>query len=226
MFHDDEDDSRTYKVVINHEEQYSIWPHDRDNPLGWRDEGMVGKRKECLDHIDQVWTDMRPLSLRIQMEEMQRNGANQPAAAARTADEDESSALPDLVTRLSTGIHRVSATRYKSTDDFRQTVTQGFVLVKFTGTRGGTELGFKIDKEKSTLDFEDPSKKVRLVGRLTLNGVPVECTAEIDPETREGTGALTSLAAPADPPETEAPPVKVDSQPKKRSKKSLQRSLQ
>lgn len=66
---DAENDERTYKVVLNHEEQYSIWPQDRDNPLGWRDEGMLGRKQECLDHIDKVWTDMRPLSLRQHMDQ-------------------------------------------------------------------------------------------------------------------------------------------------------------
>jgi MbtH protein len=63
-----DDDKTIYKVVLNHEDQYSIWPADRDNPPGWRDEGKVGSRAECLSHIDQVWTDMRPLSLRKQMD--------------------------------------------------------------------------------------------------------------------------------------------------------------
>jgi MbtH protein len=62
--HDDEDDDRTYKVVMNDEEQYSIWPADRENPAGWRDEGVQGTRQRCLTHIESVWTDMRPLSLR------------------------------------------------------------------------------------------------------------------------------------------------------------------
>jgi len=53
-----------YKVVVNHEEQYSIWPQGRENPLGWRDAGKSGSKKECLAHIKEVWTDMRPLSLR------------------------------------------------------------------------------------------------------------------------------------------------------------------
>lgn len=57
-----------YKVVMNHEEQYSIWPAERDNAPGWRDEGKRGTKEECLAHIDEVWTDMRPLSLRRQME--------------------------------------------------------------------------------------------------------------------------------------------------------------
>ena len=60
------DDVQT-KVVINHEEQYSIWPADRENPLGWRDAGKVGSKDECLAHVEQVWTDMRPLSLRQYM---------------------------------------------------------------------------------------------------------------------------------------------------------------
>lgn len=53
-----------YKVVVNHEEQYSIWLHDRDIPDGWRAEGKSGTKEECLAHIEVVWTDMRPLSLR------------------------------------------------------------------------------------------------------------------------------------------------------------------
>jgi MbtH protein len=57
-----------YKVVVNHEEQYSIWPATRDNPPGWRDGGKAGSKAECLDFIAQVWTDMRPLSLRKKME--------------------------------------------------------------------------------------------------------------------------------------------------------------
>jgi len=61
-----------YKVVINHEEQYSIWPADRENPLGWKDVGKQGPKAECLEYIEEVWTDMRPLSLRRRMEEAAR----------------------------------------------------------------------------------------------------------------------------------------------------------
>lgn len=64
MFGSDEDDRRTYRVVVNHEEQYSIWPVDRDAPAGWRDEGTSGSRAECLARIKDVWIDMRPLSVR------------------------------------------------------------------------------------------------------------------------------------------------------------------
>ena len=57
-----------FKVVINNEEQYSIWPEHKEVPEGWRASGYIGKKAECLAHIKEVWTDMRPLSLRQQME--------------------------------------------------------------------------------------------------------------------------------------------------------------
>jgi len=62
------DDTTVYRVVLNDEEQYSIWPLTRELPAGWRDEGTTGTKQECLDRIDAVWTDMRPLSLRRAME--------------------------------------------------------------------------------------------------------------------------------------------------------------
>ncbi|MBD0326628.1 MAG: MbtH family protein [Pyrinomonadaceae bacterium] len=64
-------DTRIYKVVVNHEEMYSIWPADRENALGWNDAGKVGTKEECLDYIKQVWTDDRPLSLRKKMEQQE-----------------------------------------------------------------------------------------------------------------------------------------------------------
>jgi MbtH protein len=59
-----------FRVVANHEEQYSLWPSDREIPDGWRDAGKVGTREECLAHIEEVWTDMRPLSLRRAMDDV------------------------------------------------------------------------------------------------------------------------------------------------------------
>jgi MbtH protein len=58
-------DSWVYAVVRNDEEQYSIWPDDRPLPPGWVKIGIVGSKQQCLDHIDKVWTDMRPRSLRL-----------------------------------------------------------------------------------------------------------------------------------------------------------------
>ncbi|MDH2433770.1 MbtH family NRPS accessory protein [Pokkaliibacter sp. MBI-7] len=67
MSFDSED--TVFRVVVNHEEQYSIWPDYKAIPGGWRDTGVSGKKAECLAHIEQVWTDMRPLSLRQFMAE-------------------------------------------------------------------------------------------------------------------------------------------------------------
>ena len=63
------EDNTIYKVVVNHEEQYSIWPVDMPNPLGWSDAGKSGPKAECLEYVKEVWTDMRPLSLRKRMAE-------------------------------------------------------------------------------------------------------------------------------------------------------------
>ncbi len=64
----DEDDTTIYRVVVNHEEQYSIWPADRETPLGWKDAGKQGTKEEAMAYIKEVWTDMRPLSLRRDMD--------------------------------------------------------------------------------------------------------------------------------------------------------------
>src|SRR5580765_5585337 len=66
---DEQEDKTIYKVVLNHEEQYSIWPAHRENALGWKDAGKSGTKAECLAYIKEVWTDMRPLSLRKKMQE-------------------------------------------------------------------------------------------------------------------------------------------------------------
>jgi MbtH protein len=63
------EDTTVYKVVINDEEQYSIWPVDRENAAGWRDVGKSGTKKDCLAYIREVWSDLRPLSLRKKMEQ-------------------------------------------------------------------------------------------------------------------------------------------------------------
>jgi MbtH protein len=65
---DDDEDTRTYRVVRNDEDQYSIWLADRELPSGWYAEGTMAGKQECLDHIGRIWTDMRPRSLRERME--------------------------------------------------------------------------------------------------------------------------------------------------------------
>jgi MbtH protein len=79
LYDTDREDATNYIVVMNHEEQYSIWPSYKEIPLGWKDVGKSGLKPECLAYINEVWTDMRPLSLRKKMEEM----AKKTAAATR-----------------------------------------------------------------------------------------------------------------------------------------------
>lgn len=64
----DPEDKTIYDVVVNDEEQYSIWPSHKDLPAGWTREGKTGTKQECLDHVNEVWTDMRPKSLRDRMD--------------------------------------------------------------------------------------------------------------------------------------------------------------
>ncbi len=61
------DENTTYQVLVNDEGQYSLWPADKEVPAGWHADGTRGTRQECMDHVDEVWTDMRPRSLRERM---------------------------------------------------------------------------------------------------------------------------------------------------------------
>jgi len=72
----DAPETRPHAVVVNDEEQYSIWPVGRDLPGGWRPDGFTGTEAECLAYIDETWTDMRPASLRRWMRDHQQAGAD------------------------------------------------------------------------------------------------------------------------------------------------------
>ena len=74
----EEEDTTIYRVVMNHEEQYSIWPAEREDAPGWKDVGKSGTKAECLAYIKEVWTDMRPLSLRKQMAEAEGADSKPP----------------------------------------------------------------------------------------------------------------------------------------------------
>lgn len=200
-YNDDREDTTIYKVVVNHEEQYSIWPADRENPLGWNDAGKTGPKAECLEYIKEVWTDMRPLSLRKQMEEAAARRAAEPEE--HDAGGDDAAAAPegdDLVQRLSESEHpvEVSLRPERSVEAFKDRIDQGYVHIKFTGTRGGTELGVRLDRDALELDradFENRKGTVHLEGGLTLNYVKVRCVADIDLETLAGQGRLQPVEA-------------------------------
>ena len=74
MNRDKDDDTTVYTAVVNDEDQYSIWPAHKPMPDGWRDAGKTGPKSDCLDFVKEVWTDMRPLSLRRAMEQAETRG--------------------------------------------------------------------------------------------------------------------------------------------------------
>jgi uncharacterized protein YbdZ (MbtH family) len=195
MNREEKEDTTVYKVVLNHEEQYSIWPEYKENPLGWKDAGKVGPKAECLAYIKEVWTDMRPLSLRRKMEEM----AGTPPPPPPSPDPDKPREK-SLVDRLSEGDHpvEVSLRPEKTVKLFKEAIDRGYVHIKFTETQGGTELGVRLDREATDLgnaDFEGQTGSVRLVGGLTLNYVKVRLIAGIDLKTLTGKGHLDPVAA-------------------------------
>lgn len=189
----DREDTTIYKVVVNHEEQYSIWPEYKENPRGWRDGGKVGLKAECLAYIKEVWTDMRPLSLRKKMEEMAKNPPPPLPPPDPNRPREKS-----LVDRLCEGEHPVEAglRPEKTVKLFKAAIDRDYVHVKFTATRGGTELGFKLDGEAcdfSKADFDNGVGTVHVEGKLTLDYEPVRCVADIDLATLEGTGRLIKV---------------------------------
>lgn len=189
--HSEDEDKTIYKVVVNHEEQYSIWPEYKQSPPGWNEVGKVGPKAECLAYIKEVWTDMRPLSLRKKMEEMANNPPPPPVS-------DPTPRGPSLVDRLCVGDHPVIVSQRPepSAKALKEALDNGYVRLKFTETKGGTELGLKVDKDASdwsNANFDEGTGQVRVVGGLTLDYTKVRCIANIDLKTLEGLGHLEKV---------------------------------
>jgi uncharacterized protein YbdZ (MbtH family) len=194
----DKEDTTIYKVVVNHEEQYSIWPEYKENPLGWRDGGKVGPKAECLAYIKEVWTDMRPLSLRKKMEELAKNPPPPPPPPDPNRPREKS-----LVDRLCEGDHpvEVGLRPARTVELFKAAIDRNYVHIKFTDTKGGTELGVKLDRDAcdfNDTDFEKSMGTAHLEGGLTLDYVRVRCIADIDLKTLTGKGHLVKVEAQAE----------------------------
>jgi uncharacterized protein YbdZ (MbtH family) len=189
----DEEERTVYKVVVNDEGQHSIWPEHDGNPAGWKDAGKAGLKSECLAYVKEVWTDMRPLSLRKRMEESARN----PAASLQTPT------LPQgrsLVERLCDGEHPfVLCLRPEPTlERFKEAIGQGYLRINFTDTSPGTELGMRLDRDASDfggIDSERATGSVRAVSGLTLDYVKLRCVIDVDLETLAGRGRLEKVEA-------------------------------
>jgi uncharacterized protein YbdZ (MbtH family) len=189
----DKEDTIIYQVLVNHEEQYSIWPEYKEIPPGWKDTGKVGLKADCLAFVNEVWTDMRPLSLRKKMEEMAKNPPPPPALPDPNRPREKS-----LVDRLCDGDHpvEVGLRPEKTVKLFKEAIDRNYVHIKFTKTRGGTELGVRLDREASDFsqaDFSNGNGTVHVEGTLTLDYVKVRCIADIDLSTLEGTGHLEKV---------------------------------
>lgn len=189
-----QEDTTIYKVVMNHEEQYSIWPDYKELPKGWKHVGKAALKAECLAYIKEVWTDMRPLSLRKKMEEFAKN----PPPPAPKPDPNAPRSKT-LVERLCEGNHpiEVGLRPERTVKLFKEAIDRNYIHIKFTQTKGGTELGFRLDRASSDLsggDFENGKGSIHVEGELTLDYVKVRCVADVDLGTLAGTGRLVQVA--------------------------------
>ena len=192
------EDTTVYKVVFNHEEQYSIWPADRENPLGWLDAGKTGSKAECLAYIKEVWTDITPLSVRKRMQDASEGRAQVASTQTRASEPSANGKEDTLVMRLSQGDHpvEVSLRPEKSMPVLKEHLDRGFLSIKFTDTRGETELGLRLDRnatDVSRADFDNRIGTLHLEGGLTLDFVSVRCVADVNLNTLMGTGHLVLL---------------------------------
>jgi uncharacterized protein YbdZ (MbtH family) len=191
LYDTDREDATNYIVVMNHEEQYSIWPSYKEIPLGWKDVGKSGLKPECLAYINEVWTDMRPLSLRKKMEEMAKKPPPPPPDPQKKPEKS-------LVDRLCVGSHPVEASLRpeRTVKLFKEAIDRNYVHIKFTDTRGGTELGIRVDHEACDFkkaDFENCAGTAHIEGALILDYVKIRCVADIDLDTLEGKGRLEKV---------------------------------
>jgi MbtH protein len=178
-----EDTGEVFYVVVNHEEQYSIWPSP-EPPAGWSVVGAPGSRDACLERIETLWTDMRPRSLRELM-------------AAAPEPEPEPSAEPepgpDLVTRLCRD-QEVELELFgpASNELLRERLEQGVIHLRFPATRGETLLAIELDPATRELAAKlDELDELELCGSLQLDFVDLECRARVEPSSGRGRAALS-----------------------------------
>jgi len=189
-----------YKVVYNQERQYSIWPTWKVDPPGWESDGTVGTKQQCLDHIEKVWTDMRPLSLQNFMKENGLDGPREIKIPPLPQDNIDHFRRPqppnELVMKLMEE-QDVVIIRYKEGDvpnleKLMRAIEIGYILVKFIHTQGGTELGANIKKSEYNCFAEliESENIIKIRGFLKLDYTPVILNATISLLNFEGKGHL------------------------------------
>jgi len=182
------EDTNEYVVVLNDEEQYSIWRADRPLPPGWRGDGTKGRKAECLAHIGKVWTDMRPLSVR------------RAAAAPLDPSVVPEPTTPrggknDLVARLEASQPIVFAGRSEATrEELGAQVERGRVFVRFEKT--GTDLGIRLSATAHAAArhiLASNGESIAIEGELILNYNRVRFIGALELATLRGTGKLEYL---------------------------------
>ena len=167
----------TFQVVVNDEEQYSVWRVDKPTPVGWRDGGFSGTRDQCLDFIETVWTDLRPKSLRLWLAEV---GARAPMPPS---DLTEEAPLP---IRLASEPQRVEL-RLAPGETPMALFATGVAWLRFTETRGGTELCFELSAPVAT-----SADSWQLRGATVLDGFKLQVDATIEIATLRGVARMTA----------------------------------
>lgn len=179
-----------HKIVVNEERQYSIWPEERQNAIGWKDIGFSGSKEECLNHLNAIWTNLGPLN----KEKMKSQDQQLP-----TSRQDDPQKIKPVeasqrgfFTKLGFGDEvpvEISSRYNKQIEKLKKSIEQGFVHIKFPTIQ--TELKIKIDRSTLIdLDSGKHSGRVRLVGTLVLNFETVRCVVDISLQTLTGSGHI------------------------------------
>lgn len=166
-----------YEVVKNIEEQYSIWPQNKEVPSGWKKVGYSGEKDVCLKHIEQVWTDMRPLSLRKHIESMKTSSR---VNNERLQTDTES--LVDLL--LNKDVHAVSLP-YQPVDmpDFLDQLRSGICYIEFNEVFSQPQIAISLTSE----NYELNANYILFKGSLTLDLIPIQCHCKFDSKNFRGT---------------------------------------
>jgi MbtH protein len=166
-----------FRVLVNDEEQYSLWPADLNVPGGWTDTGVRASKQECDRYLESVWTDQRPRSLRAALDDLPPRG---------TADAPPPD---DLTRRLATWQPVEVGGPDRTPAGVRARLEEaGTLFVRFSRTRGGTDLAVRLDPAASDVRWTEATAHVE--GTLILNGHRVRCVADLDLTTLRGTGRL------------------------------------
>jgi MbtH protein len=186
-------DAFVYSVVANLEGQYSIWPANMKIPDGWTAQGVEGSKEECLNHIEEVWTDMRPRSLLRQLEKYQK-----PTPVNRVAEEPVLETASPLVRRLCSGPSPVEFVSYSGNtrEALREQMEMGHIHVRFAGPRGDADLRLTL-RPGTDSPSHDPGgqgqKSIQLVGEAVVDFVKLRCTVILQLENLRGTATCEKV---------------------------------